>query len=264
MTYDFTQGPYSPACTAGRPRGVRGIVIHWWGYPDQSGSHAGTVAYLTRPTASTSAHYVVSPGLVTEIVAPDNIAWHAGNWDVNEEAVGIECNPHDVQGTLSTVIELVADMMRRYGRDLYVIGHRDATQTTCPGDYYPLVERIHAGALTLLDGGTAMTAASTPATTTPEPQEDDMPLNDADLDRIATRLMTTRLTTMWGEHTLPELVMEAAERASVGTLTRHMMTNVGEVSLADIVVGTQMMVRQTAPAPSEPVDVRITVNGREV
>lgn len=107
-------------------------------------------------------------------------------------------------------------------------------------------------------------AAATPADTITQSQEDDMPLTPADLDAITNRLVTAPLSTTWGTLTLPELIMEAAEQASIRTLTRHMQTNVGEVSLADLTVGTQMRLAQITQAPTTPVDVRVTVNGREV
>lgn len=63
------------------------IVIH-----TTEGSYAGTVAWFANPAAHASAHYVVrsSDGQVTQEVHEKDIAWHAGNWQYNLRAIGIE------------------------------------------------------------------------------------------------------------------------------------------------------------------------------
>jgi N-acetyl-anhydromuramyl-L-alanine amidase AmpD/photosystem II stability/assembly factor-like uncharacterized protein len=63
------------------------IVIH-----TTEGSYAGSIAWFANPRARASAHYVVRSidGQVTQVVHEKDIAWHAGNWDYNLRAVGIE------------------------------------------------------------------------------------------------------------------------------------------------------------------------------
>jgi N-acetyl-anhydromuramyl-L-alanine amidase AmpD len=72
---------------AKRPAGaIRFIVIHV-----SEGSFDGTVAWLRDPRAHASANFVVSrDGKVQELVPLHDIAWHAGNWAVNQRSIGIE------------------------------------------------------------------------------------------------------------------------------------------------------------------------------
>lgn len=73
---------------ANRPTDVpiRYIVVH-----ATQLSYDETVARFQAPN-QVSAHLVLraSDGLRTEMVAPENIAWHAGNWDINCRSLGIE------------------------------------------------------------------------------------------------------------------------------------------------------------------------------
>jgi N-acetyl-anhydromuramyl-L-alanine amidase AmpD len=62
------------------------IVIHV-----TEGPFDGTVAWLRDPRAHASANFVVDRnGHVQELVPLHDIAWHAGNWAVNEHSIGIE------------------------------------------------------------------------------------------------------------------------------------------------------------------------------
>ena len=72
---------------AQRPMGaIRFVVIHV-----TQGSFFGTVAWLRDPKAHASANFVVArDGRVQELVPLHDIAWHAGNWAVNERSIGIE------------------------------------------------------------------------------------------------------------------------------------------------------------------------------
>src|SRR5262245_46732260 len=65
---------------------IRFIVIHV-----SEGSFFGTVAWLRDPRAHASANFVVGrDGKVQELVPLHDIAWHAGNWAVNQRSIGIE------------------------------------------------------------------------------------------------------------------------------------------------------------------------------
>lgn len=124
-----------------QPRKVRGVTIHWWNDPKNAGTHDGTANYLARKGGDTSAHYVVSPGRVTRLVDDKNAAWHAGSAVGNATTIGIECNPHDVDGTLVTVAALIRDLEKKHG-DLKVYRHRDWTSTTCPGAYSSRIDEL--------------------------------------------------------------------------------------------------------------------------
>lgn len=73
---------------ANRPSdlGIRYIIIH-----ATQLSYDDTVARFLAPN-EVSAHVVIrqTDGLVTEMVASQNVAWHAGNWDLNCRSLGIE------------------------------------------------------------------------------------------------------------------------------------------------------------------------------
>ena len=124
-----------------QPRKVLGVTIHWWNDPKNAGTHDGTADYLARKGGDTSAHYVVSPGRVTRLVDDKNAAWHAGSAVGNATTIGIECNPHDVDGTLVTVAALIRDLEKKHG-DLKIYRHRDWRSTTCPGAYSSRIDEL--------------------------------------------------------------------------------------------------------------------------
>jgi len=68
------------------PLAVRRIVIHV-----TEGSFWGSVRWLRNEHAHASSHYVVSrSGRIVQLVHLSDIAWHAGNWRMNVQSVGIE------------------------------------------------------------------------------------------------------------------------------------------------------------------------------
>src|SRR5438132_8323096 len=74
--------------TAGRGgNAINTVVIH-----DMEGSYSGSIAWFQNPSAAASAHYCIrsSDGEITQMVKDEDIAWHAGNWNVNQHALGIE------------------------------------------------------------------------------------------------------------------------------------------------------------------------------
>ncbi|MDN5667047.1 MAG: N-acetylmuramoyl-L-alanine amidase [Renibacterium salmoninarum] len=110
------------------------IVIHWWGKPVGQ-TQAGILDFFCRTNdRQTSAHYVVSAGLISRIVAETDTAWHAGDWQTNLTSIGIECNPRQSDGDYSTIAELIRDIRTRWG-DLPLYPHRNFTSTECPGTY---------------------------------------------------------------------------------------------------------------------------------
>ncbi|HEX4931486.1 MAG TPA: N-acetylmuramoyl-L-alanine amidase [Gaiellaceae bacterium] len=72
---------------AHRPVGsIESIVVHV-----TEGAFWGSVQWLKSPRAHASSHYVVSrSGRIVQLVHLSDVAWHAGNWRVNTESVGIE------------------------------------------------------------------------------------------------------------------------------------------------------------------------------
>jgi hypothetical protein len=84
------KGSYGNYDTAKRPRDgntIRFIVIH-----DTELPYDATLQAFQNPATAGSAHYLVrsSDGHVTQVVPTGDVAWHADNWSVNAESIGIE------------------------------------------------------------------------------------------------------------------------------------------------------------------------------
>jgi N-acetyl-anhydromuramyl-L-alanine amidase AmpD len=114
------------------------IIIH-----DIEGSFATGVSIFQDPSSQASAHYVVSKtGQIDEMVLEHDIAWHAGNWDYNTRAIGIE---HEgfawTPGTFTTAeyqasAHLAASICSRWGVPMdrrHVIGHNEVPDPNNPG-----------------------------------------------------------------------------------------------------------------------------------
>lgn len=91
-----------------------------------------------------SAHYVLwqSDGLVTQMVAPHNVAWHAGNWELNCRAVGIEQEayvgePESFTKTmLRSLTTLVSQLSTQFNVPLdrdHLLGHDNLCAMTASG-----------------------------------------------------------------------------------------------------------------------------------
>lgn len=117
------------------------VVIH-----DIEGSAESAVGWFQNPQAHASAHYVVSSttGEIWQMVRERDIAWHAGNWDINLRAVGIEhegfagrpgfYNPLEYEVSA----KLVRDITNRYKipRDrTHIISHAEVPNPKKPGSF---------------------------------------------------------------------------------------------------------------------------------
>jgi|GEM_PF-1116507 len=144
---DFAPASCVPASpnnytVSNRPRNynVDMIVVH-----STEGSYADAIAQFQDPTRAGSAHYVVSnAGAITEMVSEKDIAWHAGNWDYNTRAIGIEHEGYAYDYTSFTTAEynasarLIASICSRWGVPLdraHVIGHNEVPDPNNPGLY---------------------------------------------------------------------------------------------------------------------------------
>ena len=85
---------WSPACTSNytassRPGSypINYVVIH-----KVQGSAAGSASWFQNCSSSVSAHYIFnnSTGYCYQSVREKDLAWHAGNWTYNTQAIGIE------------------------------------------------------------------------------------------------------------------------------------------------------------------------------
>lgn len=165
----FTSKNFTPAAQCQerflQPRVIKGITIHHWG---SLGQNFNTVRdFLCTNNTPTSAHFVAQDGLVSCIVTPADVAWHAGNAEGNATTIGIECRPEATDGDYQTVAELVAWLWSQHGvSPLY--HHSDWVSTDCPGAWD--LERLYALAQTELAKLNAPSAGVPgPAVTTPAP-----------------------------------------------------------------------------------------------
>jgi N-acetyl-anhydromuramyl-L-alanine amidase AmpD len=136
--------PADPAnyTVANRPHDypVDMIVIH-----DIEGSAGSAIQAFQDPTRAASAHYVVDyNGQITQMVREHDIAWHAGNWDYNTRAIGIEHAGFAYTPGLYTTSEyqasarLSASICSRWGVPLdrnHVIGHYQVPDPNNPGQF---------------------------------------------------------------------------------------------------------------------------------
>lgn len=125
----------SSRASYGYGSGIDGITIHHWGSTGQK--HANVVSWLRGYTGNrgSSAHYVVSDGLVTQIVEDSRASWHGGSNKANGTTIGIEMRPEMTAGDWKTLVELCVKLERKHGSMKYY-GHKDWKNTACPGDYY--------------------------------------------------------------------------------------------------------------------------------
>ena len=132
----------SPNYWAGRPNGVIGVTIHWWGLPEWKQSFNQVADYLStaRGNASTSAHYVVSDTRVACLVSPTDRAWHA--LAGNEQTVGLELDPNGGAGTLENACQIIAMLEEYFGKSLNVYPHNYWVSTQCPGHYASKIDQI--------------------------------------------------------------------------------------------------------------------------
>mgnify|MGYP003477921858 CR=1 FL=1 len=137
MAYNEINNIDSPNFTSGRGgKKVDRIVIHWWDDPARNPSAEGVVATLTNPSRQASAHYVIT-GTGRRawcLVAESDTAWHAGDFDINQRSIGLECDPRCRNEDYDVVAEVIADLWRYYGK-IPLTPHRQYSSTACPGNY---------------------------------------------------------------------------------------------------------------------------------
>jgi len=141
---DYPQARWIPAAAgnfsvANRPHDcpVDMIVIH-----DTEVPIAQAVRIFQDPIMQRSANYIVSAsGQIVQMVHETDIAWHAGNWDYNTRAIGIEHEGYAwTPGSFSKAeyqasAHLAASICSRWGVPMdrtHVIGHFQV-----PDDHHP-------------------------------------------------------------------------------------------------------------------------------
>ena len=137
MSYQLLTNRTAPCFTKGRGGNtIKYIVIHHWDDPAKKPAFEGVVSWFASGRGNNSAHYVVEAGKVARMVSEADTAWHAGHWGYNQQSIGIECNPRNTEADRRTIGALIDDIQRRHGK-LTIIGHKDCSATSCPGNYYP-------------------------------------------------------------------------------------------------------------------------------
>lgn len=176
--YDFDTGSDSPnyggfGTTIQLP--AKRAVLHWWGNPSGQNPR-GIINWLCNPASQVSAHSVVWPGNVACIVAYNQPSWANGNTLANTTAVTLECDPNDIPGTISTLIEYLPDLVRQgvLAADFELTGHLDWYNTACPGGYYGRLAEIRQAVRDNLAGAPSTSPAPTP---TPTPSKPTLPAN---------------------------------------------------------------------------------------
>src|SRR5690625_4126776 len=134
----------SPRSNFGASSKPKGITIHHWGADGQT--HSGVVNWLRGANGNTSnrrssAHYVVSDGLVTQLAADTVATWHAGHRQGNGEDIGIEMRPEMSAGDWDTLVQLCADLEEEHG-SLRYRRHSDWKATACPGRYSDRIQEL--------------------------------------------------------------------------------------------------------------------------
>jgi len=163
-------------------RGIDMIILHYTGMPAGRGMTMAerAITWLSMPQSQVSAHYVVDEdGTITQMVAEDRRAWHAGlscwagETDINSCSIGIEIAyagypwegiyPDDPaceivghpglrpypDAQVDAVIALTADIARRRAiAPERVLAHSDIApaRKSDPGELFPWA-RLHAAGL---------------------------------------------------------------------------------------------------------------------
>jgi N-acetyl-anhydromuramyl-L-alanine amidase AmpD len=117
---------------------IRMVVIHV-----TESSALGAITWFRNPRAAASANYVVSgTGAITQMVPDSDIAWHAGNWAINRESIGVEHEGYTYRPGSFTDAEyrasarLVGYELRHYLLPIdrkHVIGHNQVPDPNHPG-----------------------------------------------------------------------------------------------------------------------------------
>lgn len=137
-TDDLTDyGNYDFAARPDDGLDVRYIVIH-----NTEIDYNLTLRVFQNPATFVSAHYLVrsTDGQVAQLVRAKNVAWHAGNWDFNSHAIGIEHEGVAIEGAAwytepmyRASARLVAYLAARYRIPLdraHIIGHDEVPGPT--------------------------------------------------------------------------------------------------------------------------------------
>jgi N-acetyl-anhydromuramyl-L-alanine amidase AmpD len=110
------------------------VVVHWI-----VGNLASADAVFAK-VDSTSAHYGIEDNTIHQYVAENRVAYHAGNYPMNQRSIGIEHSAAPdrpaSEATYQTSGKLIAEIAKRHNIPLdrtHIIGHKEVKATQCPG-----------------------------------------------------------------------------------------------------------------------------------
>jgi N-acetyl-anhydromuramyl-L-alanine amidase AmpD len=151
--YGAYSGNYS---RANRPSSnpINKVILHI-----TEGSWSSAINWFKDSRAGVSAHYTVrsSDGFVGQSVQEKDIAYHAGNWPVNQTSVGIEHEGfgNDPKWMTDALYRgsarLSAYLVNKYnipirhassGSERGFLFHRQVTSTHCPGQYFDITRYL--------------------------------------------------------------------------------------------------------------------------
>lgn len=123
-------------------KGVEKIVIHYVANPKSTAINNRHYFDNLKNQSVTyaSSHYIVGlQGEIIQCIPETEMAYHAGNYEMNKRSIGIENCHEDETGkfndsTYSSLVELCADICTRYELDPLndIIRHYDVTGKMCP------------------------------------------------------------------------------------------------------------------------------------
>lgn len=114
---------------------IKYIVIHW-----MAGTLAGTDRIFQDDARDTSAHYGIEDEVIHQYVKEEHVAYHAGNYAINQASIGIEHSASpDRQASDQTYITsamLIKEIADRYSIPIdseHIVPHNQYKATQCPG-----------------------------------------------------------------------------------------------------------------------------------
>jgi len=114
---------------------IKRIIIHWFGV----GNLASADAQFQK-LSGTSAHYGIEDNVIHQYVKETDVAYHAGNYAINQESIGIEHSATTDRpasdATYETSGKLIAEICKRYNIPLtreFIEPHNKYRATQCPG-----------------------------------------------------------------------------------------------------------------------------------
>jgi N-acetyl-anhydromuramyl-L-alanine amidase AmpD len=128
-------GNYTPAS---RTR-LSLMIIH-----KAEGTASGAAQWFENPASKVSAHYSVAhDGTIFQSVADKDIAWHAGNWDVNTRSIGVEHGGYTANDDVSETqyrrsAQLIAALCLAHKIPIdrrHIIGHSEVPDPNHAGQF---------------------------------------------------------------------------------------------------------------------------------